>query len=499
MAAEPVPYRPIIGLEIHVQLATRTKLFCACPVEFGAEPNSRVCPVCLGLPGVLPVLNRRAYELAVMLAVALNCQIRRFTKWDRKSYYYPDLPKNYQISQYDLPLSHDGHFDIPANGGLKPVGIIRAHLEEDAGKNIHDLPAPAGQSGQPGYTAVDLNRAGTPLLEVVTAPDLASAEEAYVFATELQRLVTYLGVSEGVMQKGQMRFEPNVNLAITWDGREYRTPISEIKNLNSFRSLRHAIDYEIQRQLAEWAKDHDYVLEKVGKVNCGWRDDAGRTEIQRVKEEAHDYRYFPEPDLVPVELDDVWLAKLRGLVPELPIQRRLRLQQTFGLPAASTETIISDRATADLFEAAVAAGAEPTTLAKQCISFWSMHANAAGTTIAGLGIAAARLAELSRMTADGRVNPTAAAAIAEKMLTNKASPADIARAEGLEQLQDSAGIEAFVEEAIAANPEAAAQIRDKARKWEKALGFLQGDVMRRSKGSAPPQMVRELLLKKLQP
>ena len=234
--------RPIIGLEIHVQLATRTKMFCGCPVEFAAEPNSRVCPVCMGMPGTLPVINRRAVEFAIKAGIALGCEVAAFTKWDRKSYYYPDMPKNYQISQYDLPLSSAGRFEIAMpDGTLRSVGIIRAHLEEDAGKNLHE-----GLD----HTRVDLNRAGTPLLEIVTEPDIADADVAYTFCTELQRLVRYLGIAEADMQKGHMRFEPNVNVAITHAGREVRTPIAEIKNLNSFRSVRGAIRYEIERQVA---------------------------------------------------------------------------------------------------------------------------------------------------------------------------------------------------------------------------------------------------------
>ena len=250
MSDHKLTTRTIIGLEIHVQLATRSKMFCDCAVEFAAAPNSRVCPVCLGLPGALPVMNRQAVRMAVTAGLALNCKIASFTKWDRKNYYYPDLPKNYQISQYDLPLGRDGYFDIRVQGDPRRVGIIRAHLEEDAGKNIHD---------RPGCTLVDLNRTGTPLLEIVTGPDLRSSEEAYTFAIELQRLVTYLGISEGVMQKGQMRFEPNVNVAITSQGLEYRTPISEIKNLNSFKALRRAVEYESQRHVRDWLADRAYL------------------------------------------------------------------------------------------------------------------------------------------------------------------------------------------------------------------------------------------------
>ncbi|MCL2330772.1 MAG: Asp-tRNA(Asn)/Glu-tRNA(Gln) amidotransferase subunit GatB, partial [Phycisphaerae bacterium] len=359
--------RPIIGLEIHVQLATKTKLFCGCQLAFGAEPNSHVCPVCLGMPGVLPVMNRQAVEFSIQTGLALNCSISSFSKWDRKSYYYPDLPKNYQISQYDLPLCHDGAFDVPMGEASKPggpsessqtrrVGIIRAHLEEDAGKNLHE---------RPGITQVDLNRTGTPLLEIVTKPDLASAEEAYHFCVELQRLVVYLGVSEGNMQKGQMRFEPNINVAITYQGQEYRTPICEVKNLNSFRAVRDAIAFEIDRHVTDWMANRDYVVKKAPKENRGWDDVRGVTEYQRSKEEAHDYRYFPDPDMVPVEVDEAWLNRIRATVSETPLQRSGRMQQQYGLTDA--DTIVADRATADLFEQAAVVG-HGATLGKQFIS-----------------------------------------------------------------------------------------------------------------------------------
>lgn len=481
--------RPVIGMEIHVQLRTRTKMFCACPVEVGAEPNTRTCPVCLALPGSLPVMNRQALEFAILVGLALNCRIARRTKWDRKSYYYPDLPKNYQISQYDLPLNSDGWFELPTAAGPKRIGIIRAHLEEDAGKNVHDLP---------GGTGVDLNRAGTPLLEIVTKPDISSAEEAYSFAVELQRLMVYLGVSEGVMQKGQMRFEPNVNLHIEHDGRLYRTPIAEIKNLNSFRALRSAIEYELERQLAEWRRDHDYTLEKVGKINCGWRDDVGQTEIQRAKEEAHDYRYFPEPDLVPVVTDESWLEEIRSRLPELPAARRQRLMSQYGMKAQEAEQIVADRATADLFDAAIAAGADPGILTKHFISFWAQYANEKETTVAGLGVSGSAMAELVRLQQEGRVTATASATIAAKMVADpQRRPADIARAEGLEQMQDTSAVEALVEQAIAENPQAVADYLKGGKKSGKALGFLQGVVMRASRGSAPPQLVRQLLEQKL--
>lgn len=480
--------QPLIGLEIHVQLATRTKMFCGCRLEFGAEPNSRVCPVCLGLPGALPVINKEAIRLAMKMGLALNCQVAEFTKWDRKSYYYPDLPKNYQISQYDLPLASNGWFEFEVGGKMKKVRIRRAHLEEDAGKNLHEHPE---------VTQVDLNRAGTPLLEVVTEPDLHSAEEACVFCTELQRLAAYLGISEGVMKKGQMRFEPNINVIIHDDGKEYVTPICEVKNLNSFRAVQGAVDYEINRQIETWQNDRSYTFEEQSKENRGWNDDRKETVFQRGKEEEHDYRYFPDPDLVPVVIDQTLLSSVKAEMPELPQARRARLVEECGLSARDALQIVDDRASADLFDAAVAAGASGKVLGKQFINFWAKHANNRECSIADLGVDAARMAELANMTADGKVNATAAAAISDKMLESSDRPSVIAKAGGLEQVQDTAAIEAMVDDAIAANPKAVETVRQRGKKWEKSLGFLQGQVMQKSKGSASPQVVRQILEKKL--
>ena len=361
MADQELSTRTIVGMEIHVQLRTNTKLFCACPVVFDAPPNSCTCEVCLGHPGALPVINRRAVEFAILTGLALQCEIASHTKWDRKSYYYPDLPKNYQISQYDLPIAQRGHFDIEVAGRTRRIRIRRAHLEEDAGKNIHD----AGEG-----TLVDLNRAGTPLLEIVTEPDIASPEEAFVFCTELQRLVRHLGVSEASMQKGQMRFEPNVNVAITADGREFRTPIAEVKNINSFRFVRQAIEFEQQRQTAQWQADHGYVIGQRPNENRGWNAQRGVTEFQRGKEAAHDYRYFPDPDLLPIEVSAAMLDGLRAKLPEPPLVRRTRLVREYGLSPDDAELIVDDRPAADFFEQVLAAGAPPELAAKQFVNIW---------------------------------------------------------------------------------------------------------------------------------
>lgn len=484
-----IQIRPIIGLEIHVQLATKTKMFCSCPIEFGGEPNSRVCPVCLGMPGTLPVINRQAVEYSIRLGMAVGCGIPGFTKWDRKSYYYPDLPKNYQISQYDLPLCKDGHFDLQTDTGSKRIRIRRAHLEEDAGKNLHE-----GLD----HTRVDLNRAGTALLEIVTEPDIAGADEAYAFCVELQRLVRWLGISEADMQKGHMRFEPNVNVAITdADGREYRTPIIEIKNLNSFRSVRNSIAYEIQRQVDEWRADPSYTLQKHGKENRGWDDDRGVSEFQRGKEEAHDYRYFPDPDLTPVVPEEAWLKGIRDAMPELPAARQKRYCETLGLSQAEAVQIVTDRATADLYEAAVAAGGDAKTLAREFVSFWSMHANARQCTIAELGINAARMGELAAMVAKSAINATAAAAIAEKMLTCPDAPQQIAERENLIQTSDAGALEKIVDEALAANPNAVECAAPGHKKEKASFGFLMGAVMKVSGGKANPKVVQEILARKI--
>ncbi|MCG3138719.1 MAG: Aspartyl/glutamyl-tRNA(Asn/Gln) amidotransferase subunit B [Phycisphaerae bacterium] len=481
-------YKSLIGMEIHVQLLTRTKLFCGCEVQFGTEPNTRVCPVCVGLPGSLPAINLHAVELAIRAGLALQCTIAGFTKWDRKSYYYPDLPKNYQISQYDLPIASQGILEYELHGERRPVRIRRAHLEEDAGKNLHD---------SPGMTQVDLNRTGTPLLEIVTEPDLHSAEEAFAFANELHRLLVYLGVTEGVMKKAQMRFEPNVNVIITHEGVEYATPICEVKNLNSFKALRSAVDFELQRQLAEWQRDHDYTLASCGKENRGWDDDRQETVYQRGKEEAHDYRYFPDPDLIPIVVDDAWQECVRKALPEMPLARRNRFMQDYGLGLKEATLLIEDRPTADLLDAAVKAGGPGNILAKHFISFWQQHANSRECTIAQLGVTAPRLAELANLQQLGRISSSAAATLSEALFSSDQSPAEIARQRGLEQVQDRGAIERLVDDALADNPQAVELIRLRDKKWEKSLGFLQGQVMQKSKGSASPILVREILMQKL--
>ena len=488
MKMAELKYKIIVGLEIHVQLCTRSKMFCGCAVEFGAAPNSRVCPVCLGMPGVLPVMNKQAFEYAVLVGLALNCRIPMFTKWDRKSYYYPDLPKNYQISQYDLPLAADGFIEIPLeSGGSKKIGIIRAHLEEDAGKNLH-------ATGN--FSQVDLNRTGTPLLEIVTQPDMNSGAEVRALATELQRMVRFLGVSEADMQKGHMRFEPNINLIVTKEGREYKTPITEVKNLNSFRALERSVNYETQRQLDEFL-EMGKVMEMGNKTTRGWDDEHEVSVLQREKEEAHDYRYFPEPDLVPVELTPQWLEQIRSRLCELPLQRQMRYVEQYKLSDYDAGVLTADRATAEFFDEAVRAGGEPKRVCNLLTQTGLRIANEKGCTMNQLGVAPAGVAQLARMVEAGTVSASSSAAIFEAMVETGKQPDVLAQELNLIQKSDAGELERIVDQVLADNPQAVEDVTAGGKKSNKARGFLLGQVMQKTKGQANPKVVSEIMTRKL--
>ena len=482
--------KPVIGLEIHVELATATKMFCRCRNRFGDPPNTNVCPVCIGMPGVLPVMNKKAVELSMKVGLALDCELGDLAKWDRKNYWYPDLPKNYQISQYDLPLGVSGHLVVPLeDGSTKKVRILRTHLEEDAGKNVHDKAA---------YTAVDLNRAGVPLLEIVSEPDMNSVEETLAYARAMQRLVRWLGASQANMQMGQMRFEPNINLHITRGRRTYKSPIIEIKNLNSFRALSKAVKFEIDRQYAEWQVDPDgYTLEKQGKQNRGYDDAAGKTVYQRSKEEAHDYRYLPEPDLVPVVIDEAWRESLRATIGELPLARRTRYMSQYKLTFKQADALTQDAPTGDLLDAAVAAGAEPKRCVNLLLGRGAAIANERCCTIADLGLKADDLADLCKMLQMGEVTASTSDMVLTAMIVEGNDPETIARRDSLLAVTDTGQIEQWADEAIAANPQAVAEAGSGGKKQKKAFGFLMGQVMQKSGGTADPARVREILRGKL--
>ncbi len=490
---------PVIGLEIHVELATETKIFCRCANRFGDPPNTHTCPVCIGMPGAMPVMNQKAVEYSMKVGLALNCTVPNFTKWDRKSYYYPDLPKNYQISQYDLPLAIAGHLDIPLAGNkVKRIDITRAHLEEDAGKNVHDFPA---------HTGVDLNRAGIPLLEIVTEPDLRNVEEVMSFARSMHRLVRWLGVSHANMEMGQMRFEPNISLwvgdpeKVFDESAGYFTPIFEVKNLNSFRSLERTcqwvIDYH-QAQIAE--KGKAWSLADVGKQNWGFRDNLNACEFQRGKEEAHDYRYFPEPDLAPVVVDDAWRQKIRNEldeVGELPIARQRRYLTEWKLTEKEADALTQDIATSDLCDHSVEAGADPKRVVNLLLGRGAAIANERGCVIGKIGISDVQLPDLAKMLTKGEVNATAADKIFDIVVDSDALPAKIAESEGLLAVSDAGKITEWVDEAIAKNPQAVEDVHAGGKKQKKAFGFLTGQVMQLSRGAATPAEVQKLLQEKL--
>jgi aspartyl-tRNA(Asn)/glutamyl-tRNA(Gln) amidotransferase subunit B len=464
-------------LEIHVQLSTATKLFTAAPngaTNFGAEPNSLVDSVILGLPGTLPVINRRAVEMSIKVGLALGCKIAKHTKWDRKSYYYPDLPKNYQISQYDEPLCGEGTFEIEDDAGQPvPIRIRRAHLEEDAGKLMHDAPG----GFRIDHSIVDLNRAGTPLLEIVTEPDFTSARHVALFAQELQRLVQFLGVSAGQMQMGHMRFEPNINVHITdSEGKVHKTAITEIKNLNSFSVIERATDYEIARQLHEWQNTGS-----LGKKSTyGWDEASGSTYWQRDKEEAGDYRYFPDPDLMPVEVDDAWLTELKQQVGELPQARRKRYISALGLSPKDAAILAGDRATGDFFEQIIGFGADPKR-ASTLMEALREIANERNEQIVNLGISAGRVAEIATLVAAGKLagnKETARTVIASLAETDR--PAEQAATElGIIQSTDTGEVDKLIDALIAENPKS---LQDYKGGKQQARGALIGMIMKKAKG-----------------
>jgi aspartyl-tRNA(Asn)/glutamyl-tRNA(Gln) amidotransferase subunit B len=498
--ADIVSTRLMVGLEIHVELATRTKMFTRAgspgnPEFYDREPNSLVTPLVAALPGTLPVMNRRAVEMSMMVGLALGCSVARRSKWDRKNYTYPDLPKGYQISQYDLPLCHDGSFELAIpEGGTRRIGIIRAHLEEDTGKLGHELPGGFRYEG----SLVDLNRAGTPLLEVVTAPDFGSAAEVVAFAQELRSICRFLGVTEGIMQKGHMRFEPNVNLVLSLaDGSEVRTPVVEVKNLNSFKALRGAIEHEASVQAARWRED-GRTMGPGTKSTRGWDDERGVTVLQREKEDAHDYRYFPDPDLVPVVVDEAWLARVRSEIPELPSARRTRYVGEYGLERKDADALVDERAACLFFEECVAAAGGGAKAGYACGKFLlnqlSKRANELGCPLERAGLAPAQVAGIVALRESGTLGAQNVDALVAAIAGSAEAPNDAAARLGLLVVQDDSALDAWVDQAIAANPQAAADVRaGKAA----AIGRIVGAAMKLAGGKADAKTVNARIMQRL--
>ncbi|MGI8519530.1 MAG: Asp-tRNA(Asn)/Glu-tRNA(Gln) amidotransferase subunit GatB [Actinomycetota bacterium] len=479
-------YETTVGLEIHVELSTRSKMFCSCAVAFAGEPNTRTCPVCLCLPGALPVVNEMAVNSTIKIGLSLGCDIAARSIFHRKNYFYPDMPKNYQISQYDLPLCVSGHLDIAGVFGESAVGITRVHLEEDTGKSQHM--GGTGRIADSSYSLEDFNRAGTPLVEIVTDPDMHSAEEARVFVTELRALLESLGVSDVRMEEGSLRVDANVSVRRSGEA-EHGIKV-EIKNMNSIRSVARALSYEEERQRAALDANKTLVQE-----TRHFDEKTGETSTLRSKEYAFDYRYFPEPDLVPLEPSEEWIEGIRAQLPELPVEKRARFAQQYGLTKADVSLLTSTTATADWFEAAAHAyGGDAKKVVNWIIADLYGLLNEAGIELAQSLISPAQLAALVDLVDAGAISGKQAKVVLGEMFTGGKDPRDIASARGLEQVSDSGAIEAAVDEVISKQAGAA----DKVRAGNLGtIGFLVGQVMKKTRGQANPKLVNEILRDRL--
>jgi aspartyl-tRNA(Asn)/glutamyl-tRNA(Gln) amidotransferase subunit B len=475
-------YEIVIGLEVHSELKTQSKIFCGCSTHFGAEQNTNVCEVCLGMPGTLPVLNQRVAEFAIRAGLALNCEIAEFSKFDRKNYYYPDLPKNYQISQYDLPICKNGYLDIEVNGETKRIGITRIHLEEDAGKLVHPNTITTSS-----YALVDYNRTGVPLIEIVSEPDIRTPEEARAYLTKLKSILEYCEVSDCKMEEGSLRCDANISLRPA--GTIPFGTKAEIKNMNSFRAVQKALEYEAMRQ--------EEVLEDGGRIKQEtrtWDESKGVSLSMRSKEQAHDYRYLPEPDLVPLEISRSQVEEIRGTLPELPDARQKRLMEQDGLSAYDAEVITASKAVADYYDAVKQLVNDPKAIANWIMGDMMKLLNSRDLSIAESPVTPAHLAEMLQLLNKGTISGKIAKIVFEEMFESGKTPAEIVKEKGLVQISDESAIIAIVDEVIAANPQSVADY--KAGK-EKAIGFLVGQVMKQSKGRANPDMVNRLLKEKL--
>jgi aspartyl-tRNA(Asn)/glutamyl-tRNA(Gln) amidotransferase subunit B len=491
-------YESVIGLEVHAQMLTDTKIFCGCSTKFGSEPNTQTCPVCIGMPGVLPVLNKKALEFTIKTGLATNCKISSFSRFARKNYFYPDLPKGYQISQYELPICEYGYVEIVVNGETKKIGITRIHMEEDAGKNIHE----SASGGGGNYSFVDLNRAGVPLMEIVSEPDIRSPEEAVEYMKKLRTILRYLGVCDGNMEQGSLRCDANVSVRPA--GQKDFGVKTEVKNLNSFKFVGKALDYEIRRQIKE--------LEDGGKViqeTRLWDSERGISESMRTKEEAHDYRYFPEPDLVPIVVDRKWVDEIKASLPELPDIKRKRFVSEYNLPEHDADLPVSEKALADWFEEAIKLGGQPKIVVNWIKGDLMRLLNEDNKSIEECPLKPAQLVVILEQIEQGKINPaTGKALLAEEYKRSKniigtievtlpklrVHIEAIINQKGLVQISNTGEIEKAVDDVIAKHPKEVERFK---AGEEKLIGFFVGQVMKMTKGKANPQMVNELLKKKL--
>ena len=472
-------YEAVIGLEIHAQLRTKSKIFCSCSTAFGAEANENVCPVCSGMPGVLPVLNERAVEYAAKMAMAVDCAVNPRSVFARKNYFYPDLPKGYQISQFELPLAEHGHVDIVVDGRTKTIGITRIHMEEDAGKNIH--------SATDNVSYVDLNRSCVPLIEIVSEPDMRSAEEAVAYLREVRSILVYLGICDGNMEEGSFRCDANVS--IRPKGQEKLGTRAELKNMNSFRHVQKAIEYEIERQ-ADCLEDGVAIVQETRLYNA----EKNITASMRGKEEANDYRYFPDPDLVPLKLAQAQLTAWRETLPELPRAKRERFMNAYSLPANDAATLTAERDLADYFEAAAAAYHQPKKLANWILSEFLREANEAKLTAGQAKLKPADMAKLVKLVEDGTISGKIGKQIFPELFASGGDPEGLVKAKGLVQISDASSLEAVIDKIIADNPTEAEAFRGGKTKL---MGFFVGQVMRATKGQANPGLVNDLIKAKL--
>ncbi|MDP3297846.1 MAG: Asp-tRNA(Asn)/Glu-tRNA(Gln) amidotransferase subunit GatB [Thermodesulfovibrionia bacterium] len=488
-------YETVIGLEIHAQLLTDSKMFCGCSTKFGSEPNTQTCPICIGMPGVLPVMNKKAIEYVIKTGLAVNCKIASYSRFARKNYFYPDLPKGYQISQYELPICEHGYVEIADNGSTKKIMLTRIHLEEDAGKNIHE--------GAGNYSLVDLNRAGTPLMEIVSEPDIRSPKEAVEFVKKLRTILRYISVCDGNMEQGSLRCDANVSVRPY--GQEEFGVKTEIKNMNSFKFIEKALEYEIKRQI-KVLKDGGKIIQETRL----WNSERGITESMRSKEEAHDYRYFPEPDLVPVDVDSGWLEQIRTHLmaptfsfvrssvhleePDLPDIKRQRFICRYGLPEYDADLLISERAMAEWFEQAVKLGADPKIVSNWMMGELTKLLNEENKQIEECMLKPEHLVGLLELINKGIISGKIAKTVFEEMYKTGKNADTIVKEKGLVQISDEADIEKAVDEVLEKNHEEVERFK---AGDEKLMGFFVGQIMKATKGKANPKIVNELLKKKL--